>query len=729
MHFGLKLSTSALAMACVGGVAHAADHGAQSTETAQGSVAAAPASQNVPPNSVGGQAGASSSQPAEIVVTALRTGQNIQKTPAAVTAISGDALAQQRIVTLQGVQNLSPAARFSQNEVSTRIFIRGVGSAIDNYYVPETTAVNLNGTYLPRFATVGGLYDVSSIQILPGPQGVLYGRSAGGGAIVINTNRPVNTAGAAGTFQYGNYNTVHFDGMANLPVTDTLAVRGAVYFNRNDGYGSFNTYVDNSASFRLSALWRPTTEFSLFVWGSYFKQDGKPPVVQYIPFVDPSHPWAIPKIDPVTGLDNTAGAFENFKYGIGGYEAKYDAGFATIENTGSVLRQTDTALRKLVGNNQTTDNAQTQFTEALHIFGKSGGLSWIAGVDWLHAKSRQTILFGIHQLGNIFPIVRTDSISGFAQGTYSVSDSFRVVAGVRYSHDTLYLHGTGSACFGPCVYNPIDFDKGWSHADLKGGVEYDLTPKILAYANVQTGYAPGTLNTYANSTLFNKEVQPQTLLAYTAGVKSTTDDGKFDLNLEGYYYTYKNLIITAFNTSIGQASLYNAPHAYIGGAQLMAKFRPTSNDTLSANVAWTHGIYGNYQPNAVTRNLDGLQLVFTPTWTATLSYEHRFELAGGARVDARVASYLSSSYWGTFDHSAQAQQGSYSKTDASLTYHAASGIWSAGAWVANIENTAVKTALVASGYGPGTTTPNTPYVGSTLLEPPRTYGLTLGFKF
>jgi iron complex outermembrane receptor protein len=115
-------------------------------------------------------------------------------------------------------------------------------------------------------------------------------------------------------------------------------------------------------------------------------------------------------------------------------------------------------------------------------------------------------------------------------------------------------------------------------------------------------------------------------------------------------------------------------------------------------------------------------MVYTPDWTATVAYDRRFDLSGGSRIDARVATYISSSYWGTFDHSAGARQGSYTKTDASLYYRAPNDRWRVGAWIKNIEDEPVATAPAAAGYA-------APFAAATFLEPPRTYGVTFGVGF
>ncbi|WP_293883337.1 TonB-dependent receptor [Sphingomonas sp.] len=663
----------------------------------------------------------------EITVTALRSNTSIQRTPAAVTIVSGDVIARQQIIDVRGIQGLVPSARFSAANTSTRIFIRGVGSALDFYWIPETTAVNIDGSYVPRFATAGAFFDIDSVQVLPGPQGVLYGRSAGGGAVVITTRKPVlGLSEMSAALQYGNYNTVHGEVVGNTPLTDQIALRIGGVYNSHDGYEPYGLQSDNSFGVKASLLYKPAGNASILIWGNHFEQTGLPTAAQYVPLQKGVSPWFIPPVDPVTGRDNTRGSRNDYKYSIAGYTVHLDLGVAAIDYTGSILHQTEVSLRKLIGNDQIQNNAQTQFVQNFHLSGSSGSLDWIGGVDWLYAKSRFNSQLGPNRLGSIFPDIRQRSVSGFGQGTLHLGDSVRLVAGARYTRDSLSLHGTSIRCFGPCVFPPVNFDQSWKHLDLKGGIEADLAPHLLAYVNVQTGYAPGTLNVVVADNVtppagVGRQISPQTLLAYTAGLKSTLGDGLLTLNVEGYHYSYRKLIIQSFVASLNQQTLFNAPRATVYGIQLTSALHPTRNDTLSVNVAYSHGRYGTFVATPGAPDIGGLQMVFTPDYTGTASYDHRFDLAGGANLDLRASTYVTSSFWGTFAHTASTQQGSYIKSDASITYHSPDDRWSLGAWIKNIENKAVASSITSSGYA-------APFAGAAFLEPPRTYGLSFGIK-
>jgi iron complex outermembrane receptor protein len=126
----------------------------------------------------------------EVTVTATKQTQSLQKTPAAVTVLSGDSLTIAGITDIRAAQDFVPSVRFQAEGTSTEIYIRGVGGTLDDPQVEPPTSFNFNGIYVPREATSVPLYDVEQIEVLPGPQGTLYGRSSLGGAVNVNFNRP-----------------------------------------------------------------------------------------------------------------------------------------------------------------------------------------------------------------------------------------------------------------------------------------------------------------------------------------------------------------------------------------------------------------------------------------------------------------------------------------------------------------------------------------------------------
>ena len=136
---------------------------------------------------------------AEITVTAEKTTQTLQKTAAAITAISADTIIEAGVEDLRQAQKLVPAVRFQAEGATTQVFIRGVGANLDFPNVQPNVAFNFAGIYMPREATSAGFFDVAQLEVLPGTQGTLYGRSAIGGTINLTPMKPGFEAATATT--------------------------------------------------------------------------------------------------------------------------------------------------------------------------------------------------------------------------------------------------------------------------------------------------------------------------------------------------------------------------------------------------------------------------------------------------------------------------------------------------------------------------------------------------
>ena len=125
----------------------------------------------------------------EITVTARKRAENLQETPVAITAMTGGMLEERQVTNVAEVAkfapnvNISPVANISGSSASITAFIRGVGQTDFNITVDPGV-----GVYVAR--SVGALLDmadVSSVQVLRGPQGTLFGKNTIGGAIVVNS--------------------------------------------------------------------------------------------------------------------------------------------------------------------------------------------------------------------------------------------------------------------------------------------------------------------------------------------------------------------------------------------------------------------------------------------------------------------------------------------------------------------------------------------------------------
>ncbi len=176
----------------------------------------------------------------EIVVTAQKRLEGIQTVPIAISAFTGDTLAQRQIEKGIDLQLAVPNLILVGNDRPT---LRGIGNNAISSTAENGTASFTNGAY------VGGrpeneFFDLARIEVLRGPQGTLFGRNTTGGAINVVTARPNNELGGHIQGTYGNFNSVKIDGALNLPLGDAIQQRFAGYYLRRDGF-TFNEFNNN----------------------------------------------------------------------------------------------------------------------------------------------------------------------------------------------------------------------------------------------------------------------------------------------------------------------------------------------------------------------------------------------------------------------------------------------------------------------------------------------------
>src|SRR5580698_3632647 len=212
----------------------------------------------------------------EVVVTATKQAGSLQKTPAAITALSEDLLVSAGISDIRAAQDFVPSVRFQAESTSTEIYIRGIGGSLDDPQIEPPTSFNFNGIYVPREATSVPLYDVNQLEVLPGPQGTLYGRSSLGGAVNVNFNRPTNDYQTSAELEAGNYSLFHIIAVENLPVGNSFAVRLAVDDLQHSGYETSGADSQKDFSGRLSALYEPTDYLSIYLWDEIAALEGHP---------------------------------------------------------------------------------------------------------------------------------------------------------------------------------------------------------------------------------------------------------------------------------------------------------------------------------------------------------------------------------------------------------------------------------------------------------------------
>lgn len=183
------------------------------------------------------QAAEAQPEAGEIIVTARRVSESLSKVPVAVTALSGDALTEKRVLGERDLQQAVPGftVRTTNSELNTNYSLRGQG--VDAFSTsPTAVASYFNEVNTFGFRTVQ-YYDIASLQVLKGPQGTLFGRNSTGGAVLYTSQAPqLGQLSGYARAGYGNYDTTEMEGAVNIPLGETFAARLAGQYKSHDGY-------------------------------------------------------------------------------------------------------------------------------------------------------------------------------------------------------------------------------------------------------------------------------------------------------------------------------------------------------------------------------------------------------------------------------------------------------------------------------------------------------------
>src|SRR5687767_10044938 len=183
-----------------------------------------------------------------ILVTAQFREQNLQDTPIAITATTGEMLEARGQTNIADVAAQAPNVSLRpqpQNGGSGLIaFIRGVGQVDFNYALDPGVGVYIDDVYIPTLSSsLLELIDLDRIEILRGPQGTLAGKNSIGGAIKLFSARPRGDGSGSLRVGYGSFNELSVRGMADIGISDTLALRISGMTRSRDGYVGMLDYA------------------------------------------------------------------------------------------------------------------------------------------------------------------------------------------------------------------------------------------------------------------------------------------------------------------------------------------------------------------------------------------------------------------------------------------------------------------------------------------------------
>jgi iron complex outermembrane receptor protein len=593
----------------------------------------------------------------EVVVFAERKadGQSAQKVPMAVSAVDGSLMDQARITSVVDIGRIVPNAQL--DPVGTfpgfsNFVIRGVGNTNSTRSIDAPVNIIQDGMVIDYQAgAVLDTFDVESVEVLRGPQGVLFGRNASGGAIVLRSRRPTGDFNGKVSVTIGDANTREFKGaVQGSLIDDLLSARIAVMTHEDDGrikntlkgtYVAVPNCPTANGNCNVNNITGAPVQHSTGKIGSQDHLTIRPTLAltpgddvtftlltQYQNFDDGGGVAraVVPQDASPTSLGNqwgftpAGGKYETNVvetgytkieawHAIGELEWRFGAGTWT-----SVLAYRDLKYDATINVDGTPfgttifpDNVERAHQSSLESrFNGSltDNIDYMFGVYYMDAKSDVTELRLIRS--NTTTVVThfasywkqdSETTAAFANLDYRFADQWTLSAGLRYTEDKkdFDMRRPLTACgatYAACVDAPIKDSSTWNKVTPRAVLKYQPTSDITGYLSYSVGYRAGNYNARGSAAAVVIPANPETNTAYEIGVKTDILPG-LRVNAAYYYQDYSDIQRTGTvpSTNPPVSTLFNAGAATIQGVELEVTWLPIDSLRLDFNYGTVDAKY------------------------------------------------------------------------------------------------------------------------------------------
>jgi iron complex outermembrane receptor protein len=636
----------------------------------------------------------------DIIVTAQRRAQSLRDVPIAITVVNGQSIRETGANQLADITQRAPSLNFTATPGVPNFAIRGVGTNSFDYGIESAVGIAVDDVNitLPRYVPLNSLADVERVEVLRGPQGLLFGKNTTAGLISIATTRPqLGEFSSNGRVQAGERDQVQTQAVVNLPLGDKAALRvvGGYQYQKPStqlvGPGRLDPVRRYFGTGKL--LWEPTDRLSLYAIVDYQNNSGIEAYSTIRKFGGNDPTPIPPQLRPFAPANfvraqNTAlgvvASPTNNKTAIGStnvlrdersfgaqLSASYDAGPLTVT---SVTAYRDLHARANNDVDQTPvaffdtniANSQSyQLSEELRVSNNgTSTIDYTAGLYYfrqhIDAQILQAGTFGIFPASvpvRLSPVqgqsnfdYGTNSYAAFAQLTFNLTSSLRVIAGGRYTRDEIdstttvtqapgvcnlivFALSGGQRCIGT-LPAPINRDRNADGFSARGGIEYAIAPTANLYATYTRGYKGPAVSSAAGVAF---DVDPEKVDAYEVGGKFDLLDRRVSLSLAGFINNFRDFQAQVFdpalNGGLGSFRTGNASTLKTRGVEAEASVRPVRGVMVSGGVTYLDTEYGNYNvacyfgQNAAqgcnlpgpSFNARGTPLVGASKWTTSLA--------------------------------------------------------------------------------------------------------------
>ena len=609
----------------------------------------------VPPATAGVTAEGSGGGIGEIIVTAQRREQALQKVPVAVSTVNAAQIAARRLNNIDQITGIAPNLVITTgngSSSSTQIAVRGSVTTNNTINYDPAVGLYLDGVYVGKAAgSVFDIGDLERVEVLRGPQGTLFGRNTLAGAISFVTRKPEDKLRIEGELTYGNYNAMAGRGVLNLPLADTLFIKVSGQFQKRDGFTklvpdpfALPAALARSATGRLDdrdrysvmgqVRWQPTDALTLdysydlshtnehpftglFGIGSGNIFDPNSPIYSGLPL----YLYVIPGDNrPKTTSSDIRTRDRSRVYGHS-LTASYDLGFATAKSI-TAYRNVTTHQGPL---GQDLDgspmaiatggyvNHYSQFSQELQLTGAvwDDRISYVVGGYYYRdngqADGPQSYFLGATNVETKLGL-RSRAYAAYGQVDFKATEKLTITGGVRWTSErkrvnrlyqvvdsggfhfdpplTVVDITPDGQCYQPSgLYAPCSSpnQRTFSNVSPTGIIAYQFTSDLNVYAKYAAGFRSGSFNADAGPSADTanpasdilRYYRPEKNQSVELGIKSRFFDRRLTINVAAFYNTEVDKQVASF-VGVQSASTINnnAGKGRVKGLEVEVDARP-----------------------------------------------------------------------------------------------------------------------------------------------------------
>lgn len=709
------------------------------------------------------QRSASSPQVEEIVVTAQRRSERLQDVPIAVSAITGIAATAQGVTGTSVLQASVPSLVVARQANGAVPFLRGIGSTIGDGNAESSVAIYLDGVYQPSaFSNFFEFNNVERVEVLKGPQGTLFGRNATGGVIQVITKDPGDSPQGDFKVGYANYKTVTANGYVSLPIAQNLGFNlAALYQDQDEGWGENlstgeKTRGARDIGVRAKLLFTPDAQTDIRLSADYSKTtnggiNAQPlPGARTLPFTGglgypgPFNTWVDHEF---IGRSETKGASLHIDHDFDKAHLKsitayqHSTGFYSVDGDMSPVPAITFDF----------DMTSKTFSQELHLLSRpTSKLQWLVGGYFYRREVSQ-----LQEVRGLFTLPLTNGLdqaattkvtskSLFGQATYPLAEDTNLTVGLRYSWEKVagsasdFLGGTSIGI------NPLNGQVQhlqYSKPTWRISLDHKFESNILGYVSYNRGIKSGNFGLSGSTAGMDEPYLPEQIDAYEVGLKTELFDRRVRLNTAVFAYDFKNYQFQKFIN--GASFVFNGPSARSYGGEVELEVRASDRLTLNGTIGLLHTRIGDFPgapnacrsvatgvldnggffcdpttglPTTTPYNAKGNRLPNAPKATGNVGFIYTMPTSNG---DFRLAGNVYHFGGAPADVSNRLYYRKYTTISGSLTWTDRTEAFSVSLWGKNLTNEyyyAQQTALVG-------------LIDLGGPAPPRTFGITLGYKF